>query len=124
LFLLPEISITSQMVERIRKHFGDMVGIYHSKFNQNERVELWNKTLNGDYKIIIGARSALFLPFQDLELVVVDEEHESAYKQTDSKPYFHARDMALVLGKYHGARVILGSATPSLESYYNAQSGK
>lgn len=124
LFLLPEISITSQMVERIRKHFGDMVGIYHSKFNQNERVELWNKTLNGDYKIIIGARSALFLPFQDLGLVVVDEEHESAYKQTDSKPYFHARDMALVLGKYHGARVILGSATPSLESYYNAQSGK
>lgn len=124
LFLLPEISITSQMVERIRKHFGDMVGIYHSKFNQNERVELWNKTLNGDYKIIIGVRSALFLPFQDLGLVVVDEEHESAYKQTDSKPYFHARDMALVLGKYHGARVILGSATPSLESYYNAQSGK
>lgn len=124
LFLLPEISITSQMVERIRKHFGDMVGIYHSKFNQNERVELWNKTLNGDYKIIIGARSALFLPFQDLGLVVVDEEHESAYKQTDSKPYFHARDMALVLGKYHGSRMILGSATPSLESYYNAQSGK
>lgn len=124
LFLLPEISITSQMVQRIRKHFGDKVGIYHSKFNQNERVELWNKTLNEEYKIVIGARSALFLPFQNLGLVIVDEEHESAYKQNDSKPYFHARDMALVLGSMFKANIILGSATPSLESYHNAQIGK
>ncbi len=124
LFLLPEISITSQMVQRIRKYFGDKVGIYHSKFNQNERVELWEKTLNGEYKIIIGARSSLFLPFQNLGLVIVDEEHEGAYKQTDFRPYFHARDMALVLANFFKANVILGSATPSLESYHNAQTGK
>lgn len=124
LFLLPEISITSQMVQRIRKHFGDIVGVYHSKFSQNERVELWEKTLSGEYKIIVGARSALYLPVQDLGLVIVDEEHESAYKQTDAKPYFHARNMALVLASFTSAHVILGSATPSLESYHNAQIGK
>lgn len=124
LFLLPEISLSSQMVQRIRKHFGEKVGIYHSKFNQNERVELWNKALNDEYKIILGPRSALFLPFQNLGLVIVDEEHEGAYKQTDSKPYFHARDMALVLANFFSAKVILGSATPSLETYHNAQSGK
>ncbi len=124
LFLLPEISLSSQMVQRIRKHFGDKVGIYHSKFNQNERVELWSKALNNEYKIILGPRSALFLPFQDLGLVIVDEEHEGAYKQTDSKPYFHARDMALVLANFFQANVILGSATPSLETYQNAQTGK
>lgn len=124
LFLLPEISITTQMIERIRKHFGEWVGIYHSKFNQNERVELWEKTLNGTYKIILGVRSALFLPFQHLGLVIVDEEHESAYKQKEFKPYFHARDMAMVLAKMNDAPVILGSATPSLESYHNAQLGK
>ncbi|MBA5630561.1 replication restart helicase PriA [Moheibacter lacus] len=124
LFLLPEISISSQMVQRIRKYFGDKVGIYHSKFNQNERVELWNKTLNDEYKIIIGARSALFLPFQNLGLIIVDEEQETAYKQTDSRPYFHARDMALVLANFYQANVILGSATPSLETYQNAQTGK
>lgn len=124
LFLLPEISITTQMIERIRKHFGEYVGIYHSKFNQNERVELWQKTLNGSYKIILGVRSALFLPFQNLGLVIVDEEHETAYKQKDFKPYFHARDMATVLAKMNDASVILGSATPSLESYHNAQLGK
>lgn len=124
LFLLPEISITSQMVQRIRKYFGDKVGIYHSKFNQNERVELWEKTLNDEYKVIIGARSALFLPFQNLGLVIVDEEHEGAYKQTDSRPYFQARDMALILGNLFKASVLLGSATPSLESYHNEQIGK
>ena len=124
LFLLPEISITSQMVQRIRKYFGEKVGIYHSKFNQNERVELWTKTLNDEYKIIIGARSALFLPFQNLGLVIVDEEHEGAFKQTDTRPYFHARDMALVLANFCKANVILGSATPSLETYHNAQTGK
>lgn len=124
LFLLPEISITSQMVLRIRKHFGDLVGIYHSKFSQSERVELWEKTLKGEYKIILGARSALFLPFQGLGLIIVDEEHESAYKQNDFKPYFHARDMAYVLANSYQANLILGSATPSMESYHNAQIGK
>lgn len=124
LFLLPEISLTSQMVQRIRKHFGETVGVYHSKFNQNERVELWEKTLKGEYKIIIGARSALFLPFQNLGLIIVDEEHESAYKQTDSRPFFHARDMALVLGNLVKSKVLLGSATPSLESFYNSKENK
>ena len=124
LFLLPEISVASQMVQRIRKHFGDLVGIYHSGFNQNERVELWEKTLSGEYKILLGSRSALFLPFRDLGLIIVDEEHENAYKQTDSKPYFQARDMALVLGNLFRSNVLLGSATPSLESYYNSNENK
>lgn len=124
LFLLPEISLTTQIVQRIRTYFGDIVGIYHSKFNQNERVELWNKTLQAQYKIIIGARSAIFLPFDNLGLVIVDEEHESAYKQKDSKPYFQARDMALVLSKMFKANVLLGSATPSLEAYSNAKENK
>lgn len=124
LFLLPEISIASQMIQRIRKYFGEITGIYHSKFNQNERAELWQKTLNGDYKIIIGARSALFLPFQDIGLIIVDEEHDSSYKQNDIRPYFNARDTAIVLASQSEADVILGSATPSLESYHNAQTGK
>jgi len=124
LFLLPEISVASQMVQRIRKHFGELVGIYHSGFNQNERVELWEKTLRGEYKIILGARSALFLPFQDLGLVIVDEEHENSYKQTDPKPYFQGRDMALVLSDIFKSNVLLGSATPSLESYYNSIENK
>lgn len=124
LFLLPEISIASQMVQRIRKYFGEKVGVYHSKFNQNERVELWEKTLREEYKIIIGARSSLFLPFKNLGLIIVDEEHESAYKQNDQRPYFNARDMALVLGSFFKAGVLLGSATPSLESFHNSQTGK
>lgn len=124
LFLLPEISIVSQMVQRIRKYFGEIVGIYHSKFNQNERVELWQKTLDREYRIVIGARSSLLLPFSDLGLVIVDEEHETAYKQNDFKPFFNARDMAIVLGRQFNGNVILGSATPSLESFYNAQTGK
>lgn len=124
LFLLPEISISTQMVHRIRKYFGDLVGVYHSKFNQNERVELWEKTLNREYKIIIGVRSALFLPFKELGLLIVDEEHETTYKQNDFKPYFHARDMSIVLSKMFSAHVVLGSATPSLESYYNAKTNR
>lgn len=124
LFLLPEISIASQMVARIRKHFGEITGIYHSKFNQSERVELWQKTLNGEYKIIIGARSAIFLPFRNIGLIIVDEEHESAYKQNDSKPFFNARDMALVMAAQYNSQIILGSATPSLETYHNAVSRK
>jgi primosomal protein N' (replication factor Y) len=124
LFLLPEIALTTQIVERIKRYFGDAIGVYHSKFNDFERVEIWNKVLNGHYKIILGARSAIFLPFQDLNFVVVDEEHESSYKQHDPAPRYQARDSAIYLSLLHGAKILLGSATPSIESYYNALTGK
>ncbi len=124
LYLLPEISVTTQIVHRIKKHYGDRVGVYHSKFNQNERVELWQKTLAGDYDIVIGPRTALLLPLTDIGLIIVDEEHESSYKQHDVKPFFHARDMAMLLAKQFKAKVLLGSATPSIESYYNATQKK
>lgn len=124
LYLLPEISVTTQIVHRIKKHFGERVGVYHSKFNQNERVELWQKTLNGDFDIIIGPRTALYLPFDNLGMIIVDEEHESSYKQMDVKPFFHARDMAMLLGGMMNAKVLLGSATPSAESYFNAKQNK
>ena len=120
LYLLPEISVTTQIVQRIKKHFGERVGVYHSKFNQNERVELWQKTLIGDFDIIIGPRTSLYLPFDKLGLVIVDEEHESSYKQMDTKPFFQGRDMAMVLANFMQAKVLLGSATPSIESYFNA----
>lgn len=124
LFLLPEIALTTQIVERIKKYFGDKIGVYHSKFNDNERVEIWNKVLNGAYQVVLGARSAVFLPFNELKLIVVDEEHESSYKQHEPAPRYQARDAAVFLGHLHQAKVILGSATPSIESYYNAQTGK
>lgn len=127
LYLLPEISLTIQLVERIQNVFGKAVGVYHSRFNQNERVEIWNKMLSNDahqYRIIIGARSALFLPFKKLGLVIVDEEHDSSYKQHDPSPRYSGRDAAIVLAKQHEAKVLLGSATPSLDSYYNAQQKK
>ena len=124
LYLLPEISVTTQILQRIKLHFGEKVGVFHSKFNQNEKVELWEKTLNGEYDIIIGSRSALFLPFNNLGLIIVDEEHESSYKQTDPKPYFHTRDVALVMAKSFNAKTILGSATPAVETYYHARKGK
>jgi primosomal protein N' (replication factor Y) len=124
LFLLPEIALTTQIVERIKRYFGDAIGVYHSKFNDFERVEIWNKVLNGTYKIILGARSAIFLPFQALKFVVVDEEHESSYKQHDPAPRYQARDSAVYLALLHGAKVVLGSATPAIESYYNALTGK
>ncbi|MCD0489590.1 primosomal protein N' [Pedobacter sp. MC2016-14] len=124
LFLLPEIALTTQIVERIKLYFGDAIGIYHSKFNDLERVEIWNKVINGTYKVILGARSAVFLPFGDLKLIVVDEEHESSYKQHDPAPRYQARDTAVYLAHLHKAKIILGSATPSLESYYNALQGK
>ena len=124
LYLLPEISVTTQIVHRIKKHFGERVGVYHSKFNQNERVELWQKTLQGDFDIIIGPRTALFMPFEKLGLIIVDEEHESTYKQMDAKPFFQARDMAMLLGSMMKAKILLGSATPSIDSYYNAMQGK
>lgn len=125
LYLLPEIALTTQITTRLGKVFGDKLGIYHSKFPDNERVELWQRQL-GDrpFPIILGVRSALFLPFQNLGLVIVDEEHETTYKQQDPAPRYHARDAAIVLAKQVGAKVLLGTATPSLESYSNAKSGK
>jgi len=124
LFLLPEIALTTQIVERIKKYFGDAIGVYHSKFNDFERVEIWNKVLNGTYKIVLGARSAIFLPFKELKFIVVDEEHESSYKQHDPAPRYQARDAAVYLAYLHKAKVVLGSATPSIESYYNALNQK
>ena len=126
LFLLPEIALTTQLISRLQNYFGHKVSVYHSKYSTNERVEVYNNVLSGAAKaqVIIGARSALLLPFINLGLVVVDEEHEPSYKQFDPAPRYHARDAAIVLAKMHNAKVLLGSATPSLESYYNAKSGK
>ena len=121
LYLLPEIALTVQMMDRLRRVFGDRLGIYHSKYSDAERVEIWQKQLSGHpYDVILGARSAVFLPFQNLGLVIVDEEHETSFKQQDPMPRYHARSAAIMLG----TRVLLGSATPSLESYHNAQTGK
>ena len=127
LFLLPEIALTTQLIQRLSAYFGDQIGVYHSKFNQNERVEIWNHVLNDDpnrFRIILGARSSIFLPFRDLGLVIVDEEHESSFKQYEPSPRYNARDAAIVLAHLHGAKVILGSATPSMETYFNATNGK
>ncbi|MDR6782946.1 primosomal protein N' (replication factor Y) [Pedobacter africanus] len=124
LFLLPEIALTTQIVQRIQRYFGDAIGVYHSKFNNNERVEIWNKVLNGKYRVVLGARSAVFLPFKELKLIVVDEEHEQSYKQQDPSPRYQARDVAVYLAHLHQAKTILGSATPSIESYYNALNNK
>lgn len=121
LYLLPEIALTTQIIERLRKYFGSKVGVYHSKFNDNERAEVWKKVLNGDYNIILGARSSIFLPFGSLGLIIVDEEHETSFKQFDPAPRYNARDTAIYLAGTFKARVLLGSATPSLESYYNAK---
>lgn len=127
LFLLPEIALTTQLISRLSKYFGEKIGVYHSKFNQNERVEIWNELLQGTgekFQIILGARSAVFLPFRNLGLIIVDEEHESSFKQYDPSPRYNARDTAIVLRSFHDAKVLLGSATPAMESYYNAQHGK
>ena len=150
LYLLPEIALTTQIINRLRKYFGDTVGVYHSKFSGNERVEVWNNVLNfknncddfnssssnpedgsfnstkgtTNFKLIVGARSSLFLPFSNLGLIIVDEEHDSSYKQYDPAPRYNARDGAIYLAHIHKAKTLLGSATPSLESYYNAQEGK
>jgi primosomal protein N' (replication factor Y) len=124
LYLLPEIALTSQIIRRLQKHFGGYIGIYHSKFNQNERVEIWNKVKSGELKIVLGARSSLFLPFNDLGLIVADEEHDASYKQQDPAPRYHARDAAVYYASLFKAKVLLGSATPSIESYYNAQTQK
>ena len=124
LYLLPEIALTTHIIERLRQYFGDQIGVYHSRFNDNERVEVWHKVLNKEYKIVLGARSSVFLPFTDLGLIVVDEEHETSYKQFDPAPRYNARDAAIYLSNIFKAKVLLGSATPSVESYYNAKSGK
>ncbi len=124
LFLLPEIALTTHIIERLRQFFGNKIGVYHSRFNDNERVEVWNKVLNGEYCVVLGARSSVFLPFNNLGLIVVDEEHENSYKQFDPAPRYHARDAAIYLSTLYQAKVLLGSATPSLESYYNAQQHK
>ena len=124
LFLLPEIALTTQIVVRLRKVFGDEMGIYHSKFSDNERVEVWKGIIEGKFQFVVGVRSAVFLPFTNLGLIIVDEEHETSYKQFDPAPRYHARDVAVVMAYMHHGKVLLGSATPSLESYYHAQTGR
>ncbi|HWZ35692.1 MAG TPA: DEAD/DEAH box helicase, partial [Mucilaginibacter sp.] len=121
LYLLPEIALTTHVIERLRQYFGASIGVYHSRFNDNERVEVWQKVLNGEYKVVLGARSSVFLPFADLGLIIVDEEHETSYKQFDPAPRYNARDAAIFLANMHSGKVLLGSATPSFESYYNAR---
>jgi primosomal protein N' (replication factor Y) (superfamily II helicase) len=124
LYLLPEITLTAQIIRRLRMNFGGNIAIYHSKFNNNERVELWNKIKNQEVKIVLGARSALFLPFTNLGLIIVDEEHDSSFKQQDPAPRYNARDAAIFYASLFDAKVLLGSATPSLESYSNALHNK
>ena len=133
LYILPEIALTSHIIIRLKKYFGERIGVYHSRFNENERFEIWNKVLsagkissheNGNYDIILGARSAIFLPFTKLGLVIIDEEHDPSFKQYDPSPRYNGRDAALYLAHLHNAKAILGSATPSIESYFNCQEGK
>ena len=124
LYLLPEIALTAQIINRLKKYFGDAVGVYHSRFNDQEKVEIWNLASEGTFSIIIGARSALFVPLHNLGLIVVDEEHDTSFKQYDPAPRYHGRDAAIYLGQLYSVPVILGSATPSIESYFNARQGK
>lgn len=130
LYLLPEIALTTQLIARLQKVFGDVIGVYHSKFNENERVEVWNKVLefeatkSSQFQIVMGARSAMFLPFSNLGLIVIDEEHENSFKQYQPAPRYNARDASIVLAKLHGAKVLMGSATPAIETYWNAKEGK
>lgn len=125
LYLVPEIALTTQLTQRLQAVFGEKLGIYHSKINDNERAEIWQKMLsNNPYEIMIGVRSSLFLPYQNLGLIIVDEEHETSYKQQDPAPRYHARDTAIMLAHISGAKTLLGSATPSMESFFNAKAGK
>jgi primosomal protein N' (replication factor Y) len=127
LFLLPEIALTTQIIHRLRKHFGNRVGIYHSGYSDNERTEVWNKVLAaipGECDLILGARSSVFLPFNRLGLVIVDEEHETSFKQHDPAPRYHARDTAIVLASFFKSKVLLGSATPAIETYWNAKQNR
>ncbi|OAB79020.1 replication restart helicase PriA [Cochleicola gelatinilyticus] len=126
LYMLPEIALTTQLISRLQNYFGETVAVYHSKYSVNERVEVWQNVLESKPKaqIVIGARSSLFLPFSNLGLIIVDEEHEPSFKQYNPSPRYHARDSAVVLGNIHNAKLVLGSATPSLESYHNSETGK
>ncbi|MDR2854078.1 MAG: primosomal protein N' [Prevotellaceae bacterium] len=125
LLLVPEIALTTQLTTRLKRIFGNRLGVYHSKFSDSERVEVWNHLLNDTaYDVIIGVRSSIFLPFRKLGIVIVDEEHELSYKQFDPAPRYHARNAAIVLAQMHGAKTLLGTATPAIESYFNATNGK
>jgi primosomal protein N' (replication factor Y) len=124
LFLIPEIALTTQLIQRLEKYFGEYLLVYHSKFNPQERTEVWQKTLAGGPKLIVGARSSIFLPFDKLGLIIVDEEHESSFKQYDPAPRYQARDAVMVLRSAYNAHVLLGSATPSIESFWNAEQGR
>ena len=124
LYLLPEIALTTQIVSRLQAVFGGELGVYHSKYSDNERVEVWHGVRSGTIHLVLGARSALFLPFDRLSLIIIDEEHEPSYKQYDPAPRYHARDAALWLAHLHQAKTLLGTATPSIESYQNALEGK
>ncbi len=127
LYLLPEIALTAQIINRLQRYFGDQAGVYHSKYNEHERVEIWNKIIKDNahkYKVIIGARSAVFLPFDNLGLIIVDEEHDSSFKQYEPAPRYNARDSAIYLSQMHNAKTLLGSATPAVESYFNAVTHK
>lgn len=124
LYMLPEIALTTQIIERLRRHFGSDIGIYHSRMSLSARLKVWNGVAAGRLNIILGVRSSLFLPFTDLGLIIVDEEHDTSYKQNDPSPRYHARDAAIMLSRIHGARTLLGSATPAIESYNNALKGK
>ena len=125
LYLLPEIAITTQIMERLGKYFGNRLLVYHSKFSDNERAEVWNRLLQDEEPVVIlGVRSSLFLPFSRLGLIIVDEEQETSYKQQDPAPRYHARNAAIILANLHGGKTLLGSATPSLDSYFNAITGK
>ncbi len=124
LYMLPEIALTAQIIRRLQKHFGGNISVYHSKFNPNERVEIWNKVKTGEIKVILGSRSALLLPFKDIGLIIVDEEHDTSYKQQEPSPRYHAKDSAVFYASLFNAKVLLGSATPSIESYHNTRTNK
>ncbi|MBA4054903.1 MAG: primosomal protein N', partial [Marivirga sp.] len=124
LYLLPEIALTTQIVHRLKKIFGTTMGVYHSRFSDNERVEVWNGILSGRFRFVVGVRSSIFLPFDNLGLIIVDEEHDASYKQQEPAPRYNARDVALMMSQMHHAKVLLGSATPSVETYYQATRGK
>jgi primosomal protein N' (replication factor Y) len=124
LYLLPEIALTGQMIDRLKVYFGDKIIVYHSKFNDNERAEVWQKVLKKEVNIVLGARSAIFLPFNNLGFIIVDEEHEASFKQFEPAPRYNARDLTIVLAGLMQSKVLLGSATPSLETYFNALAGK
>jgi len=124
LYMLPEIALTTQIIERLQRHFGASIGVFHSRLTPAMRREVWSRVSNGTLRAVLGVRSSLFLPFSDLGLIIVDEEHDSSYKQYDPSPRYHARDAAMMLSRIHGGRTLLGSATPSLESWHNASAGR